>query len=160
MNINDYLSVIPQVLVWTARRLENIWVVPWPLWIGGLFPIYLGTLYFMFWFRQGTVWPVRCNYPKTERNRPCRHPAIGEWHKCRHHNKVRRYKNHTVDPTICRWETFRNGRKVNSGKCGLGLFGRKPKRKTLLFYNGFARPVNHVLDSIFEDVQRLVSRLR
>lgn len=162
MSVNDYISVIPQVLVWSARRLGKISVIPWPLWVGGLFPLYLGAVYFIFWLRRGTAWPVKCNYPVTEKKGPCRHLVTGEWYKCRHHNRRRTYAfGHTVDPTICRWQRFdRHGRKVDSGKCGIGLFGRKPKRKTLFFYNGFSRPVGHVLSSMHDETRKLVTRLR
>ncbi|MGH3963632.1 MAG: hypothetical protein ACRDRY_10315 [Pseudonocardiaceae bacterium] len=162
MSVYDYLSVIPQLLVWTARRLESIWFIPWPLWVGSLFPVYLGVIYFILWFRRGSVWLVKCAYPKTERNRPCKNPVAGEWYKCRHHNKVRTYKSgHTVDPTINRWEKFDcNDRKVPSGACGKGLFWDKPAKKTLLFYDGFARRPRQALTAICEETCKLVSRVR
>ncbi|WP_181063393.1 hypothetical protein [Nocardia nova] len=34
--------------------------IPWPLWIGGLFPVYVTVVSVLFWFLRGSVWPVQC----------------------------------------------------------------------------------------------------
>ncbi|WP_406629212.1 hypothetical protein [Amycolatopsis sp. WGS_07] len=37
--------------------------VPWPLWIGLLFPIYVAAVSVAIWILRGRVWPVRCARP-------------------------------------------------------------------------------------------------
>jgi hypothetical protein len=42
--VNDYLSLLPTTLAWIAERLDRVSPIPWPFWIGGLFPLYLAAL--------------------------------------------------------------------------------------------------------------------
>jgi len=57
--INDYLSTLPQTLQWVSQALDGLTGVPWPLWIGGLFPLYFCALAVTVWILRGTAWPVR-----------------------------------------------------------------------------------------------------
>ena len=77
--INDYLSTLPQTLQWISRTLNDLTGIPWPLWLGGLFPIYLAALSIAIWILRGTSWPVRCAYPVTKAKIPCRIFVPGEW---------------------------------------------------------------------------------
>lgn len=166
--MNDYLAAIPAILASTAQRLDGVFDVPWPLWVGGLFPLYLGVLYFILWFRRGSSWPVRCIYPVTARGRgrDCRNHVPGEWYRCRYHNWLARYRHHDVDTSIQRWQTVdRRGAKVDRPAKGMGFLRATPARETLLYHNGFARPPFEVLKllplSLVAIVRRLLSmRLR
>ncbi len=161
--MNDYLSTIPLVLAAIARRLDNISDVPWPLWVGGLFPLYLGMLYCILWFRRGSTWPVRCLYPVTARGRgqDCRNIVPGEWHRCRYHNWRANYRyGHNVDTSIRRWETVdKQGRPIDRPAHGIGFLRAVPGRATLLYYNSFTRPPIDVLKLIPQKVSTVASSL-
>ena len=65
--MNDYVSLLPSTLQWVAQLLTGVSPIPWPLWLGGLFPVYVAIVSVLVWFLRGTVWPVRCSYPVTSR---------------------------------------------------------------------------------------------
>jgi hypothetical protein len=99
--MNDYLLLLPTTLARIAERLDRVSPIPWPFWIGGLFPLYLAALSVVLWFMRGAVWPVRCAYPVTSRKRDCRSVVAGEWRGCRHHNRsVSYWFGHTVNHRI------------------------------------------------------------
>lgn len=139
--MNDYLSLLPTTLAWIAERLDGMSPIPWPFWIGGLFPIYIAALSIVLWFMRGAVWRVRCAYPVTSRRRDCRELVAGEWSRCRHHNKRATYGfGHTVDEKIRRWERVtRDGEIVDRGSRGVGLIRLRPQGDTLLYRNGYTR---------------------
>jgi len=160
--MNDYLSLLPSTLQLFARYLDSITVVPWPLWIGALFPGYLASIYFLLWFMRGSTWVVPCAYPKTSRSRPCRMRVPGEWYRCRHHNRWAQYKyGHDVIPTIRRWERFnRNGKIVEGPARGIGFIRTRPVGQTLLYHNGFVRRPWDVVKLIPHAVRATAERLR
>src|SRR5581483_501810 len=90
--MNDYLSLLPSTFQWIAERLNSASGIPWPLWIGGIFPVYAAALSVVLWVLRGTTWPVRCLYPVTSRRRPCESWVPGEWYRCRYHNWRASYK--------------------------------------------------------------------
>jgi hypothetical protein len=159
---NDYLSLLPSTLQWISNRLDAMSVIPWPLWIGGLFPIYVAVVSVVLWLMRGRVWPVHCAYPKTTKGRDCRMLVAGEWVRCRHHNKRRHYKyGHEVDTTVQRWQAFDGkGRVVNRRELGVGVLRLRPAGSTLLYERGYARPVGAVLRLIPAKATALYQRIR
>lgn len=139
--VNDYLSLLPATLQWVSQLLDSASPIPWPLWIGMLLPIYLGALTLLIWFLRGGAWPVRCDYPRTQRGGPCRNTVAGEWRRCKFHNHVVTYKyGHTVKPWLRRWQTLtRSNKVVDAPEKGVGVFRLRPRGGTLLYKNGYAR---------------------
>lgn len=138
--MNDYLALLPTTLAWIAERLDRVSPIPWPFWIGGLFPLYLAALSFTLWFMRGAVWPVRCAYPVTSRKHDCRLVVAGEWRRCRHHNKAVSYRfGHTVNRKIRRWERVVGDKLVDRGSRGVGLIRMRPRGDTLLYRHGYTR---------------------
>ncbi|MGK3204330.1 hypothetical protein [Amycolatopsis sp. MEPSY49] len=140
--MNDYLSLLPSTLQWVSNQLGSISDLPWPLWIGLLFPIYVAVISVVIWFLRGRVWVVHCAYPKTSRGRECRNWVPGEWSRCRHHNQRRNYRfGHSVNPGIQRWQTFGRGDAiVERPERGVGLLRLRPAGATLLYQRGYPRP--------------------
>ena len=160
--MNDYLSILPSLLRSSARQLDGVWFIPWPLWIGAFFPVYMSVVSFILWFRRGSTWPVWCIYPITSRHRDCRHLVPGEWYRCRHHNWRARYKHHgghDVDTSLRRWQTIKRGRVIDRPDQGMGFLRVTPAKKTLLYRNGYARQPIDVLKLLPEAVYNLVVRL-
>lgn len=160
--MNDYLSLLPSTLQWLSRRLSSLFNLPWPLWIGGLFPIYVAVVSVSLWFLRGRVWPVQCAYPRTSRGRDCQNWVPGEWARCRHHNQRRTYRfGHAVNERLQRWQTFdSNDQVVDRPERGVGTLRLRPASATLLYFKGYPRPplkVVHVLPSM---VKKAVQRLR
>ena len=162
--MNDYLSLLPQTLQWVSETLDGLTGVPWPLWIGGLFPVYLTTLMVLIWTLRGSVWPVSCAYPITKKRRPCRMIVPGEWYRCRHHNSIRSYNfggGHTVNPRIPRWQQVDGRRKlVDKPAIGVGVLRTRPAGRTLLYQNGYARTPRNVLTLLPEFTKSLLRRLK
>ena len=122
----------------------------WPLWIGGLFPVYAALLSFGVWVLRGRVWPVRCLYPWTQEEWPCENWVAGEWYRCRRHNTVRRYKHHGghwVDPSIPRWKIgdYSQGILVDRPEGGVGFLSVRPASHALLYKKGYARRPGDVI---------------
>ena len=162
--MNGYLSLLPKTFQWIAERLSSLSGLPWPLWIGGLFPLYAAAVSVMLWVLRGNTWPVRCLYPFTSRHRPCEHWVPGEWYRCRHHNWRANYKyGHKVDPTIKRWQ--RADKKGNLaerpsiGSIGMGVFRVRPAGHALLYENGYARKPMDVIKLVPEFAARIRRRL-
>jgi hypothetical protein len=149
-------------VVGAAARKRIVYSVA--LWVGGLFPIYLGLIYFLVWFRRGSVWPVKCNYPITQTGDPCGNTAAGEWRKCRLHSRPYYYKSvaggHTVVPKLCRWEKIEHGQRVVLPLMGVGVFHRVPIPETFLFCHGFARPFWNVREAFCGRMRTAMIRLR
>ncbi|WP_154676110.1 hypothetical protein [Amycolatopsis benzoatilytica] len=145
--MNDYLSLLPSTLQWVSNQLGSMSNVPWPLWIGLLFPIYVAAVSVAIWVLRGRVWLVQCAYPKTSRNRDCQNWVPGEWSRCRHHNRRRNYEfGHSVNPDIQRWQTFGKGDEiVERRERGVGLLRMRPAGATLLYQRGYPRPPRLVL---------------
>ncbi len=160
--MNDYLSLLPSTLQWIAGRLDAVSPIPWPLWIGGLFPIYLGVVSSLLWFLRGRVWPVHCAYPRTSKGRPCRNWVTGEWQRCRHHNRPRKYRyGHEVVAKIQRWQTL-DGRDriVDRAERGVGVLRLRAAGSTLLYEKGYARPFSGVVRLLPTKVRAGFDRLR
>lgn len=140
--MNDYLSLLPSTLQWVSNRLGSMSKVPWPLWIGGLLPIYVAVVSVLLWLWRGRVWMVHCAYPRTSRGWECRNWVPGEWSRCRHHNARRNYQfGHSVNPDIQRWQTFGRGDViVDRPERGFGMLRLRPSGATLLYQHGYARP--------------------
>lgn len=145
--MNDYLSLLPSTLQWVSDQLGSVSNVPWPLWIGILFPLYVAAVSVMLWILRGRVWPVQCAYPKTSRGWECRMWVPGEWSRCRHHNRRRHYRfGHSVNPDLQRWQTFGKGDTVvERPERGVGLLRLRPAGATLLYQRGYPRPPRLVL---------------
>lgn len=160
--MNDYLSLIPSTLEWVSRQLDAASPIPWPLWIGLLFPIYVGFIITSVWVLRGRVWLVRCAYAKTSRNRPCQEWVPGEWYRCRHHNKRRTYQyGHTVVEDLKRWQKVRrDGTIIDSEFHSPGLLRTRPDGPTLLYYNGFSRRPGDVARLLPSYVRKIVDRAR
>lgn len=160
--MNDYLSLIPSTLEWVSKRLDSVSPIPWPLWIGLLFPLYLGIVFISVWILRGRVWPVRCAYAKTSRNRPCQEWVPGEWYRCRHHNSRRSYKyGHTVLVELKRWQRVtRGGQVLDSEFHSPGLLRTRPRGATLLYHNGFSRDPVDVLHLVPSFIKRIWERAR
>ena len=163
--INDYLSTLPQTLQWVSRTLNNLTGIPWPLWLGGLFPIYLVALSITIWTLRGTSWPVRCAYPITKAKIPCRIFVPGEWYRCRHHNSVRYHRSvsggHFVDTKIPRWKQVdRRGKLVDAPAIGIGFIRTRPVGHTLLYEFGYTRTPGNVASILPEFSKKLWRRVR
>lgn len=163
--MNDYLSTLPFTLHWISESLGKISGVPWPLWLGGFFPVYLGALSVTIWVLRGTVWPVRCAYPITKNRRPCRIPVPGEWHRCWHHNSTRYHRSvgggHVVDVKIRRWQQVdHNRRLIVVPRVGMGFVRTRPVGRTLLYEHGYARTPRNVLSILPEFFRKLWGRIR
>ncbi|GLY38266.1 hypothetical protein Amsp01_042900 [Amycolatopsis sp. NBRC 101858] len=140
--MNDYLSLLPSTLQWVSNRLGAVSDLPWPLWIGLLFPVYVAVISVVIWLLRGRVWVVHCAYPKTSRGWDCRNWVPGEWSRCRHHNRRRTYGfGHSVNPDIQRWQTFGKGDVIiDRPERGVGLLRLRPTGATLLYQRGYPRP--------------------
>ncbi|WP_432845384.1 hypothetical protein ACQPXB_30980 [Amycolatopsis sp. CA-161197] len=140
--MNDYLSLLPSTLQWVSNRLGSVSDVPWPLWIGLLFPVYVAAISVVIWLLRGRFWLVHCAYPKTSKGWECRNWVPGEWSRCRHHNRRRNYRfGHSVNPGIQRWQTFGKGDViVDRPERGVGLVRLRPAGATLLYQRGYPRP--------------------
>lgn len=140
--MNDYLSLLPSTLQWVSNQLGALSDLPWPLWIGLLFPIYVAVISTVVWFLRGRIWLVHCAYPKTSRGWDCRNWVPGEWSRCRHHNQRRNYRfGHSVNPDLQRWQTFGKGDVVvDRPERGVGLLRLRPAGATLLYQRGYPRP--------------------
>jgi hypothetical protein len=163
--MNDYLSTLPSTLQWVSETLDGISGIPWPLWLGGLFPLYLATLSVALWVMRGTTWPVSCAYPITSKRRPCRMPVPGEWYRCRHHNRERYHRSvsggHTVDTKIPRWQQVdRRGRLVDKPAIGVGFIRTRPAGHTLLYEHGYTRTPRNVLRLLPRSAAKLWRRIR
>lgn len=160
--MNDYLSLIPSTLEWISKQLDSVSPIPWPLWIGLLFPIYVGFVFTSVWVLRGRVWPVRCAYAKTSRNRPCQEWVPGEWYRCRHHNKLRTYRyGHTVLLDLKRWQKVtKDGRVIDSEFHSPGLLRTRPQGSTLLYHNGFSRDPVDVIRLVPDHGKKLWQRAR
>lgn len=77
--------------------------------------------------------------------------VLGEWSKCRHHNRVKTYAyGHKVDPEVRRWQTIDRSGKVSPGATrGVGVFSFRPTT-SLLYKNGYAKPLGDVLGDLPE----------
>jgi hypothetical protein len=139
--VNDYVSLLPSTLQWVAQLLTGVSPIPWPLWLGGLFPVYVAVVSVLVWMLRGTVWPVRCAYPVTSRGVDCRNTVPGEWHRCRHHNRRVQYVfGHEVREKLQRWQRIgRNGEIVERPATGFGTFSMRPQGGAVLYYNGYTR---------------------
>jgi hypothetical protein len=159
--MNDYLSLLPSTFQWIAERLSSISGIPWPLWIGGLFPLYAAALSVMLWSMRGSAWPVRCLYPITSKRRPCAQWVPGEWYRCRYHNWRASYKyGHEVDTKIRRWQQAdRKGNLVDRPSIGVGILRVRPAGHALLYQNGYARKSLNVLGLVPEFVMTTCRRL-
>ena len=158
--MNDYLSLLPSTLQWVSMQLGSVSSIPWPFWIGGLFPIYVAIVSFLLWFLRGRVWVLLCAYPKTAKGRPCKMPVAGEWARCRHHNRQRIYRYGHEVRKIRRWQTFdRKGEIVERPEKGVGMLRLRPAGATLLYVRGYARPPIDVVKLIPEKVKAGVRRL-
>lgn len=159
--VNDYLSLLPSTLQWISRRLDAASPIPWPLWIGGLFPVYVAGVSVLLWFLRGSVWPVQCAYPRTSKGRPCRNWVPGEWMRCRHHNRRIRYRYGHEVVKLQRWQTLTRGNKVvDRPDSGVGALRLRPAKSTLLYERGYARPPLAVIRLIPDKVAGGVRRLR
>ncbi|MFJ1457887.1 hypothetical protein [Nocardia sp. N2S4-5] len=143
---NDYLSLLPSTLQWVSGKLDALSPIPWPLWIGGLFPIYVAAVSGALWFWRGFFWPVHCAYPHTSKGWPCRNWVAGEWSRCRHHNRPFKYQfGHQVEVKLQRWQTVKRGKIIDSPRRGVGVLRLRPAGSTLLYEKGFARTPGGVL---------------
>lgn len=160
--MEDYLSLLPMTLQWISIRLGMVSRIPWPLWIGGLFPLYVGAVSVILWILRGRAWPVQCAYPMTTKGRPCRMLVPGEWSRCRHHNRRVRYRyGHEVDTSVGRWQTItRDGKIVDRVETGVGVLRLRPAGFTLLYQRGYARPPLAVLKLVPTFTGRMYERLR
>ena len=164
--MNDYLSTLPSTLQWISETLDGLTGVPWPLWIGGLFPIYFAALVVTVWILRGTAWPVRCIYPKTERKIPCRNFVPGEWHRCGKHNKRVFHRSvgrngHWVDPKMPRWKQADDrGNLVDAPAKGVGFIRTRPVGHTLLYEHGYTRKPGNAAAIFPEFWQNLWRRIR
>jgi hypothetical protein len=164
--MNDYLSTLPSTLQRISQSLNDLTGVPWPLWLGGLFPIYLGALSVTVWVLRGTVWPVRCAYPITKRRYPCRNPVGGEWYRCGTHRKERYHKSvgrggHVVDTKIPRWQQVdRNGNLVDKPAIGVGFIRTRPAGHTLLYEHGYTRTPRNMFSILPRFAKNLWRRIR
>jgi hypothetical protein len=159
--MNDYLSLLPFTFQWIAERLSSISGMPWPLWIGGLFPVYAAVISIMLWILRGNTWPVRCSYPITSKGHPCLRWVSGEWYRCHDHNWRAKYKyGHQVDTNIKRWQQVDKKRNlIDLPAKGVGIFRVRPAGHALLYENGYARKPLDVLTLIPEFVIRTCRRL-
>lgn len=159
--MNDYLSLLPSTFQWIAERLSSMSGMPWPLWIGGLFPLYSAALSVMLWCLRGNTWPVRCLYPITSKRRPCEQWVPGEWYRCRYHNWRASYKyGHEVDTKIRRWQQAdKKGNLVDRPSIGVGILRVRPAGHALLYQNGYARKPLNVLGLVPEFVITTCRRL-
>jgi hypothetical protein len=159
--MNDYLSLLPSTFQWIADRLSSISGIPWPLWIGGLFPLYAAILSVILWILRGNTWPVRCLYPITSKRRPCRCWVPGEWYRCRYHNWRASYKyGHDVNTSIRRWQQVdKKGDLVDRPSIGVGILRVRPAGHALLYENGYARKPLDVLRLVPEFVMKVCHRL-
>lgn len=160
--MNDYLSLLPSTFQWIANSLDRASSIPWPLWLGLLFPVYIAILSFLLWFLRGGVWLVRCAYPKTSKRRPCENWVAGEWRRCRYHNYRANYKyGHTVDTSIRRWQQVnRKGELVDLPAIGVGVIRTRPAGRALLYENGYTRRPLDVLKILPEFVRGTAVRLK
>ncbi|MBB4689304.1 hypothetical protein [Amycolatopsis jiangsuensis] len=159
--MNDYLSLLPSTLQWVSAQLGSVSSIPWPLWIGGLFPVYLAVVSGVLWLLRGRFWLLSCAYPRTSKGRPCRIVVAGEWARCRHHNRPRRYAYGHQVQKLYRWQTFaRGGEIVDSPDRGVGMFRLRPGGSTLLYVRGYARPPMAVLRLLPDKVKDGIGRLR
>lgn len=160
--VNDYLSLLPSTLQWVSNYLDSLSVVPWPFWVGGVFPVYVGVVYLFVWLQRGSAWPVRCIYPVTSRGNDCKMLVAGEWYRCRHHNWRAAYKyGHTVDTSIRRWQTVsKSGHVIDRRFEGAGFLGRKAAKETVLYRHGFARQPLDVLRLLPEAIPTVIKSLQ
>lgn len=160
--MNDYLSLLPSTFQWVSESLGRITVVPWPLWLGLLFPIYAAGIIVFLWVMRGGFWPVRCIYPKTSKKWPCENWVPGEWYRCRYHNYRASYNfGHTVDTDIKRWQQVdRSGELVDSAAQGVGVLKTRPAGRALLYQNGYARKPWDVARIVPEFARKTYDRLR
>lgn len=158
---NDYLSLLPSTLQWVSEELDALSPIPWSLWIGGLFPVYLAAVSGAIWAWRGFFWPVHCAYPHTSKGWPCRNWVAGEWSRCRHHNRPFKYRyGHQVEVKLQRWQTVRRGRIVDSPRRGVGVLRLRPDGSTLLYEKGFARPPMGVVKLLPTKAKEGIRRLR
>jgi hypothetical protein len=159
--LNDYLSLLPSTLQWISTQLGSVSRIPRPLWIGGLFPIYIAVISFVLWFLRGRIWPLACAYPRTSKRRPCRMVVAGEWARCRHHNRPRTYAYRHEVQKIYRWQTLtKNDKIINRPQKGVGVLRLRPAGATLLYERGYVRPPMAVLKLAPTEVKAGVQRLR
>jgi hypothetical protein len=159
--MNDYLSLLPLTFKWIAERLSSMSGMPWPLWIGGLFPLYTAALSVILWSLRGSTWPVRCLYPITSKRCPCEQWVPGEWYRCRYHNWRASYKyGHEVNTKIRRrQQADKKGNLVDRPSIGVGILRLRPVGHALLYQNGYARKPLNVLGLVPEFVMRTCRRL-
>lgn len=159
--MNDYLSLLPSTFQWIAERLSSISGMPWPLWIGGLFPLYTAAISITLWTLRGNRWGVRCLYPFTSRRRPCESRVWGEWYRCRYHNWRASYKyGHEVDTSIKRWQQAdKNGNLIDRPAIGVGIVRVRPAGYALLYENGYARKPLDVLTLVPKFIMETCRRL-
>lgn len=161
--MNDYLSLLPSTFQLIAKTLSSISGIPWPLWIGGLFPLYAAAISIMVWVLRGNTWGVRCLYPFTARRRPCEYRVLGEWYRCRHHNWRASYKHsggHKVDTSIKRWQIAdKKGKLVDRPAIGVGIVRVRPAGFALLYQNGYARKPLDVLTLVPMFIMKTCRRL-
>ncbi|MGW0356247.1 hypothetical protein ACWDXV_18770 [Nocardia nova] len=159
--MNDYLSLLPSTLQWISRQLDSVSPTPWPLWIGGLFPVYVAVVSVLLWFLRGSVWPVQCAYPRTSKGRPCRNWVPGEWMRCRHHNRRVTYRYGHQVVKLQRWQTLTRGNKiVDRPEIGVGALRLRPANATLLYERGYARPPLAVVRLLPDKVEAGLRRLK
>jgi hypothetical protein len=159
--MNDYLSLLPSTFQWIAERLSSVSSMPWPLWIGGLFPVYAAAISIMLWISRGNRWGVRCLYPFTSRRRPCENPVWGEWYRCHYHNWRASYKyGHDVDTSIKRWQQAdKGGNLIDRPAVGVGIVRVRPAGYALLYENGYARKPLDVLTLVPKFIMKTCRRL-
>lgn len=160
--MKDYLSLLPATLQWLSQLLNSVTPVPWPLWIGGLLPLYLGALTVTVWIMRGSLWPVLCAYPRTQRGGPCRNVVPGEWKRCRYHNHHVRYAyGHTVKPHLRRWQTLTQGNRiVDVEEGGVGFLRIRPRGRALLYHNGYVRRPSDVAEVVPDWLRTTRNNLR
>jgi hypothetical protein len=147
--MGDFLTFLAQALGVFSRWLGDRSPVPWPLLLAALFPVFAGGLSVWIWWLRGSAWPLFCDYPLTVRKHPCRNVAVGEWRRCRVHNKRwrRRTDRHMIEARLRRWQTVdRSGTVVDrQGVVGRGFVRLSSHQSTLLYRRGFARPPGDVV---------------
>lgn len=151
----DLLHLFVKALAVVATSLDRWFPVPWALPIVVLFLPFVGVLDGTVWYLRGMTFPILCGYPR-ERGGLCTRLTFGEWHKCWYHSKfrLRRTDRHLVDPNRRRWETqlqTRKGVKTVAVR-GQGFLSLRSHRDTLLYKQGFARPITDVVKKIPEVV--------
>lgn len=147
---------------WVSQSLGRISPIPWPLWLGSLFPLYAAVFSIFLWSMRGTTWPVRCIHPDTVKKRPCEQWVAGEWYRCRYHNQPHLYRHGRVDTSIRRWQgrsADRNRAVVDLPATGQGIWRRRPPGIALFYQNGYVRTPGDVIRIAPFCIRRTVQRL-